>query len=250
MAEPPDDGRPRRPGDPGSGPGPGSVHGSETGPASGAGPDSGSGRRRRQADATRRLLLAAAGDVFAASGYQGTTVRAITTRARTAHGTFYLYFENKEDVFCRLIETVIVDELAVGTHTFLDAGPDRDRLAGAVGTFAADYARHVGLWRALLEGVLQSRAIRDLWLELRRRTVLLLADEMRAQHGRGLVRSLDPLPAAHALTSMTEWFAFTHLALDEPSSGDGRRGVDLVVETLTDLWLHAVYGRIAGASPS
>lgn len=240
MAEPPDDGRPRGPGDPGPGPD----------PASGAEPDAGSGRRRRQADATRQQLLAAAGDVFAAAGYQAATVRAITARARTAHGTFYLYFENKEDIFCRLIETVIVDELEVGTHTFLDAGPDRDRLADALATFAVDYARHVGLWRALLEGVLQSRAIRDLWLELRRRTVLLLADEMRAQHGRGLVRPLDPLPAAHALTSMTEWFAFTHLALDEPPSADGRRGVELVVETLTDLWLHAVYGRVAGASPS
>jgi AcrR family transcriptional regulator len=229
MAEPPDDGRPRRPRD--------------RGPA-------GPGRRRQQADITRRQLLAAAADVFARSGYQGATVRAITARARTAHGTFYLYFENKEDVFCRLMETVIVGELQVGTHTFLAAGPDRDRLADAVGTFATDYARHVGLWRALLEGVLQSRVIRELWLDLRRRTVLLLADEMRTQHGRGLVRPLDPLPVAHALTSMTEWFAFTHLALDEPSSGDGRRGVQLVVDTLTDLWMHAVYGRVAGASPS
>jgi AcrR family transcriptional regulator len=214
----------------------------------------GSFRRRQQADATRRQLLAAAGEVFARIGYQGTTVRAITTQARTAHGTFYLYFQNKEDVFCRLIESVLVEDLEVGTHTFLDAGPDRDRLADAIRTFTADYARHVGLWRALVEGVLQSQAIRDLWLDLRRRAVLLLADEMRAQHGRGLVRSLDPLPVAHALTSMTEWFAFTHLALDEPSglapsSGDGR-DVGLVVDTLTDLWLHAVYGRVAGASPS
>jgi AcrR family transcriptional regulator len=203
--------------------------------------------RRRQADATRRQLLAAAGDVFERSGYQATTVRAITTRASTAHGTFYLYFQNKEDVFCRLVETVIVDELQAGTHTFLEAGPDRGQLAEAIAAFATGYARHVGLWWALLEGVLQSRAIRDLWLELRRRTVLRLADELRSQRRRGLVRALDPVPTAHAMTAMTEWFAFTHLALDEPRP-DGTRPT-LLVDTLADLWLHAVYGRVTDTSP-
>lgn len=192
---------------------------------------------------TRRQLLIAAGEVFDRTGYQATTVRAITARARTAHGTFYLYFENKEDVFCRLVETVIVGDMEVGAHTFLAAGPDRDRVAAAVGRFAAGYARHVGLWRALLEGMLQSRAVRDLWLDLRRRTVGLLADELRAQHGRGLVRALDPVPAAHALTALTEWFAFSQLALDEPPGGAGG-GLDGLVDTLTDLWLHAVYGRV------
>jgi AcrR family transcriptional regulator len=206
------------------------------------------GPRQRQADATRRQLLSAAGEIFERSGYQGTTVRAITARARTAHGTFYLYFHNKEDVFCRLVETVVVDELDVGTYTFLEAGPDRDRLAAAIRRFAATYARHVGLWRALLDGMLQSRAVRDLWLELRRRTVLQLAAELRVLGRRGVVRRLDPLPTAHAMTAMTEWFAFTHFALDEPRP-DGSRP-DLLVDTLADLWLHAVYGRLGDAGGS
>jgi AcrR family transcriptional regulator len=207
-------------------------------------PDGSGSSRQRQADATRRQLLRAAGDIFESVGYQATTVRAITARASTAHGTFYLYFQNKEDVFCRVMETVIVDELEVGTHTFLEAGPDRGRLEEAIRRFSGAYARHVGLWRALLEGMLQSRAIRDLWLELRRRTVAQLADQMRSLHGQGLVRAVDPLPTAHAMTAMTEWFAFTHFALDEPRA-DGSRP-DLLVDTLADLWLHAIYGRMTG----
>src|SRR5690606_32509114 len=185
-------------------------------------PEDGRPRRRgqRQADRTRRQLLAAAGEVFERHGYQATTVRAITTRARTAHGTFYLYFENKEDVFCRLLEIVIVGELEDGSHTFLEAGPDRDRLAAAVGRFAAGFVRRAGLWRALPEGMLQSRAIRDLWLELRGRTVRRLADEVRAQQGRGLVRAVEPVALAQALTAMTEWYAFTQLALERPPAGE------------------------------
>lgn len=243
MADPPDDVGPRQhdesdPSDP-SGPTEQPV---PPDPAE----ERGGSSRQRQADATRRQLLTAAGDIFESSGYQATTVRAITARASTAHGTFYLYFQNKEDVFCRVMETVIVDELEVGTHTFLEAGPDRARLADAVRRFSVAYARHVGLWRALLEGILQSRAIKDLWLELRRRTVLQLADQMRSLHGEGLVRPLDPLATAHAMTAMTEWLAFTHFALDEPGPDPSRP--DLLVDTLVDLWLHGIYGRIPPAS--
>jgi AcrR family transcriptional regulator len=250
MADPPDDVGPRQhdesdPSDPNGSSDPAEPADSADGPD--APEDRAGSSRQRQADATRRQLLAAAGDIFESSGYQATTVRAITARANTAHGTFYLYFQNKEDVFCRVMETVIVDELEVGTHTFLEAGPDRGQLADAIRRFSGAYARHVGLWRALLEGMLQSRAIRDLWLELRRRTVVQLADQMRSLHVRGLVRSVDPLPTAHAMTAMTEWFAFTHFALDEPGT-DGS-SPDLLVDTLADLWLHAVYGRITGVEP-
>jgi AcrR family transcriptional regulator len=206
-------------------------------------PDS-RGPRQQQADATRRHLLASAGNVFATSGYQAATVRAITDRASTAHGTFYLYFHNKEDAFCQVIEAVIVDELAAGTFTILDAGPDRDGLARAIRDFVTDYSRHLGLWRALLEGMLQSRAVRELWLDLRRRTVLRLASQMQDHLDRGDVRPLDPLLTAHALTSMTEWFAFTHLALDEPAPEGGR--TEAAIDTLADLWLHAVFGRVDG----
>lgn len=74
--------------------------------------------RHRQADLTRRQLLSAAGSVFERAGYQATTVRAITSEASTAHGTFYLYFQNKEDAFCQVVEAVIVDEFeATGEST-------------------------------------------------------------------------------------------------------------------------------------
>ena len=81
------------------------------------------GSRQQQAAATRRQLLDAAGAVFEERGYKATTVGAITDRANTAHGTFYLYFRNKEDAFCQVIESVIVDELAGNVVVPLDDAP-------------------------------------------------------------------------------------------------------------------------------
>src|SRR3954468_18368967 len=64
------------------------------------------GKRQQQAAATQEQLLDAARDVFAERGYQATTVGAITTRANTAHGTFYLYFRNKQDAFAQVFATI------------------------------------------------------------------------------------------------------------------------------------------------
>lgn len=51
-----------------------------------------------------RQLLDVAASVFAERGFRNASVAAITERAGVAHGTFYNYFESKEDVFLQLIE--------------------------------------------------------------------------------------------------------------------------------------------------
>lgn len=52
----------------------------------------------------RRLqILAAARDVFAEKGYVAATVDDIVTRVEVARGTFYLYFDDKLDVFSELV---------------------------------------------------------------------------------------------------------------------------------------------------
>ena len=97
--------------------------------------------RQEQAATTRRQLLDAAGAVFEERGYKGTTVGAITDRANTAHGTFYLYFRNKEDAFCQVIESVIVDELAVESSSRLDEPRGRRSRRASAPSWASTQAR-------------------------------------------------------------------------------------------------------------
>jgi AcrR family transcriptional regulator len=200
--------------------------------------------RQAQAATTRRLLLDAAVAVFEERGYKAATVGAITDRASTAHGTFYLYFRNKEDAFCQVIESVIVDELSVKVIVPLDHAPRRAMEEG-IRAFIAAYHQHEGLWRALLEGMLQSSRVERMWLDLRRTLVLRLSDTFAAQQRAGDVRPFDPTMVAHALASMTEWSAFTHLVLGEPAP-DAARDPDALVSTLADLWYRAIYGTVEG----
>jgi AcrR family transcriptional regulator len=56
-----------------------------------------------QSDLTRDILLSAAIAEFNQNGYFNTSVDSITKRAGVSHGTFYLYFKNKQDVLAILI---------------------------------------------------------------------------------------------------------------------------------------------------
>src|SRR5215469_7790186 len=58
---------------------------------------------RTQGRKTMRKLLDAAMVVFAKRGYHAARVDDIVKVARTSHGTFYLYFSNKEDLLRALV---------------------------------------------------------------------------------------------------------------------------------------------------
>jgi len=77
---------------------------------------------RAQGRKTMGKLLDAGSEVFAKRGYSATRVDDIVKLAKTSHGTFYLYFSNKEDLLKALLHDCVEDmsELA---FTLDDIGP-------------------------------------------------------------------------------------------------------------------------------
>ena len=55
----------------------------------------------------RAQVLRHAKRIFARKGYHRTNVADIIARARIARGTFYLYFQNKKDIFEELLEQIL-----------------------------------------------------------------------------------------------------------------------------------------------
>jgi AcrR family transcriptional regulator len=106
---------------------------------------------RAQGRQTVRRLLEAGLAEFDERGFQGVRVDDIVRRARTSHGTFYLYFSNKDDLFKALLRDalhdmgVITDAFPVVTRN--DAG--RAALREWVHTFCETYAAHAAVIRIL-----------------------------------------------------------------------------------------------------
>jgi AcrR family transcriptional regulator len=69
-------------------------------------------RREERQTATRRKILDAAARVIGRHGYGGCSVARVTTKARMAHGTFYLYFKSQQQLFDTILPTLGAEMLA------------------------------------------------------------------------------------------------------------------------------------------
>jgi AcrR family transcriptional regulator len=106
---------------------------------------------RSQGRRTMRRLLDAAMVAFDRRGYHATRVNDIVEIAKTSHGTFYLYFSNKED----LVRT-LVTEAAGEAQTLSDAlntlpaeggTPGWDDVHGWVKAYSELWTRYAPLFR-------------------------------------------------------------------------------------------------------
>ena len=99
--------------------------------------------------------------VFAKRGYHETRVDDIVRAARTSHGTFYLYFANKEDLLRELaVEcAAALEDLAARVPT-IDSTPEGEHgLAEFLAGFLTTYAHYGVVIRAWMENQVSDRKI-------------------------------------------------------------------------------------------
>jgi AcrR family transcriptional regulator len=117
---------------------------------------------RAQGRKTVRRLLEAGLAEFSTRGLYAVSVDDVVRRAQTSHGTFYLYFSNKEDLFKALLRDalhemkIITDEFPVVTRN--EAG--RAALRGWVQRFCDIYLAHAAAIRVLSQAEVVGE---DIW---------------------------------------------------------------------------------------
>jgi AcrR family transcriptional regulator len=105
--------------------------------------------RTERGEATRRRLLQAAEDVFSRLPYHRASIVKITEAAGVAHGTFYLYFTSKQQIFEELIDDL--DHRACRSMA-TESGRGTTRAEQEELGFQAFFrftAEHPGLYRAV-----------------------------------------------------------------------------------------------------
>lgn len=99
--------------------------------------------------------------MFADRGFHAARVDDIVRAARTSHGTFYLYFTNKEDLL-RALATECGLEMSALAETLGPVGRDAAgyaELRAFLGRFFATYRRYGPVIRAWMEGSVEDRAV-------------------------------------------------------------------------------------------
>lgn len=188
---------------------------------------------RARGRATRARLLDAGVAVFSRKGFHATRVDDIVKRARTSHGTFYLYFSSKDELFEQLVADV-----AEEFHTLTDSLPvltptveSRAALEGWLVRFIEVYAHYGPLIRSWTE------AERDASEGTAGDDVLAtVADALGAKVKMRRRKDLDPAIAALALVAMVErvnYFLSTGQVDEDPPG---------LAATLADIMVDALFG--------
>jgi AcrR family transcriptional regulator len=189
---------------------------------------------RARGQRTMRQLLDAGAEVFATKGYFAARVDDIVKLAETSHGTFYLYFANKEDLF-RALAAEVADQMQTLAESLgpLQAGPDGEAsLREWIGRFVELYERYGSVIRAWTEAEIGShefgRLGNDVLARFTRVLTVRIADAAPPD--------LDPVIAALALVAMFERLNYYALA------GQVRADRGDIVDTLALVTQRALFG--------
>jgi AcrR family transcriptional regulator len=185
----------------------------------------------RIAQRTRAALLRSARRAFEKRGFLNTRITDITTGARMAVGSFYTYFDSKEQIFEALIvdmENKVYDapERAAG-----ESATPLQRIRATNEVYLLTYQRNAKFWAAIEEAALGGGKAREIQsarhVESRVRTLRTL----RIWQSDGLIRTdIDLEFAAGCLGAMTERCAYLWFVHGEPVE------MPEAIDKLTQIW--------------
>jgi AcrR family transcriptional regulator len=162
-----------------------------------------------------RKLLDAAMVVFARRGYHAARVDDIVKVARTSHGTFYLYFSNKEDLLRALVaeagEVVAALDNALGPVS-ADAGGWHE-LRQWMERFSEAWQRYAPVLRAWTDLVMSDT---ELTAQAHAAASGVASTLARRIDQAGPHPGIDPNAAAEAVVAMVDRFHYLRQFAGEP----------------------------------
>jgi AcrR family transcriptional regulator len=183
---------------------------------------------RRRGVRTRAQLVRAAQKVFQRDGYLDARVADIAAAAGVAHGSFYTYFDSKEDVFRELAEAV-VKEVYAALDTPDESDP-RDRIRAINRRYMELYERH-----ALVLGLIEQVGNLGEFHGLRRALRARFVDRVeRVIRGLEADRETGPEPLDPPLVGMIDSFAYSWFVLEEPFDRE------VALANLDAIWLRTL----------
>ncbi len=186
---------------------------------------------------TRARLVVAARDVFEEIPFQQARLTDITAAAGVAAGTFYTYFDSKEEIFREVADQVLL-ELSTAARRDpdnTDGDPVRD-IAYASRQYFLACVQNAGVVRSM-----EQLAVSDEGIDKSRRSTVRVGVKrverwIRRLQEQGVCDlALDPRTTAIALHTMNVRVAYDHLL---PSGT--KKDVEPLVAAVTRVWARTV----------
>jgi len=183
----------------------------------------------KEKEQKRQEIIKQAIQIFIQKGYHRTKIADITRSLKISTGTFYLYFNNKRDLFVEVIDDVfrnLVGEAAVaikGEEDFFE----RLKIRGRV--FYDNYAKYSEILNQLRAEMVSEEhwpeeKINKIYHGLTRPLIREIDEAVR----KGIIRKIDSDLFAYALTGLIEIMTL-RVSLDK------KYDLEMIIEFITDL---------------
>lgn len=196
---------------------------------------------------TRARLITTARQTFAKHGYFDTKLTDITTAAGMAAGTFYTYFDNREQVLAAIMAEAYHESVEPATARPATEGDPLSRIRHGNRHYVESFRTTADVQRIIQEAALVDKDARL----LRRSRADSLFDRnaqtiAQLQEAGRIDQSLEPESTARNLSLMvSRTCTYMYVEGHAGQRYSGRRGARRLADELSDTWL-----RTLGADPA
>ncbi|MBU0993214.1 MAG: MerR family transcriptional regulator [Proteobacteria bacterium] len=189
--------------------------------------------RLRQADSNEALLppkgprdrrkneiIEASLKIFAEKGFYKTKVKDITDAMDMSTGTFYIYFNNKEDLFLEAIDGVVKTMIGNAAQAMKNEKDYLMRLLVRAQVFFEQYSKYSEILNQLRAEMTKDSTwfqerVKGIYRDLTQPVIREFNEAME----QGLIRKIDPDLLAYAMTGLIETMSF-RMTIDDAYSFD------------------------------
>nr|WP_241031829.1 TetR/AcrR family transcriptional regulator [Rhodococcus koreensis] len=184
---------------------------------------------------TRGVLVNAARVVFERDGYLAARLTDITAEADCSIGTFYTYFNDKEEIFAAVMEATKNEMLDPGMEHVDEIDDPSAIIEASNRAYFESYRRNAKLMQLLEQVASIDPDVRELRQSRSQVFVERNASGIKDLQQRGLADpELDPVMASRTLSGMTSRIAFSTFVLNE------KVDFEVLVYTTTRLWCNGL----------
>jgi AcrR family transcriptional regulator len=195
--------------------------------------------RSQKGARTRARLVEAAKEIFEEDGFLEARISDIAERAGLSHGSFYHYFESKEEVF-REVAVAVEEQLSAPLgDVILEAGstaPPQERIREGLRRHLESYRREARIIGVIEQMARYDKQVNAARMARQQRYSAQVAESIRNLQEHGLADpDLDPKIASSVLGAMTSRFPEMWLV-----QGAVQCSFDKAVDQLTRVFVNAL----------
>lgn len=192
----------------------------------------------------RAMIVRTAKDIFARKGFHRTSIEDICTACGIAHGTLYLHFQGKDEIF-RHVLIHVMDAIQEMIRPLSSDSPEKDNIGDDVFNFI--YQKNLRILRAieknrnLLRIVFRdapghSREVEMMLSQMFKVTIGQIETEQAVLRDMGLIRDVDPRISAQLAVGTMMMVCLNYMLKQEVPD------VEWLAQQVTDLQFYG-YGK-------